>query len=160
MFKFIIGIMILLFLGCAAQQKTALDDISMSGIGDDELFMAELDSNAMLMAEPTNTSLLHAIAAAEETIDSLNALVSGLEWKVFAVKYPEQARKVILEADGWTVYVVKSGDTLSGIAYELFGSTDCQLLWELNKDVLINPNLLNVGKVLKILRSVSDTSNY
>lgn len=48
-------------------------------------------------------------------------------------------------------YTVKSGDTLSGIARKLTGSTNWQAIYEQNKSVIgSNPNLIKAGQVLTI----------
>lgn len=48
-------------------------------------------------------------------------------------------------------YTVKSGDTLSGIARKLTGSTSWQAIYEQNKSVIgSNPNLIKPGQVLTI----------
>lgn len=48
-------------------------------------------------------------------------------------------------------YTVKSGDTLSGIARKLTGSTSWQAIYEQNKSVIgSNPNRIKAGQVLTI----------
>ena len=48
-------------------------------------------------------------------------------------------------------YTVKTGDTLSGIARKLTGSTSWQAIYEQNKSVIgSNPNLIKPGQVLTI----------
>ena len=48
-------------------------------------------------------------------------------------------------------YTVKSGDTLSGIARKLTGSSSWQAIYEQNKSVIgSNPNLIKPGQVLTI----------
>ena len=48
-------------------------------------------------------------------------------------------------------YTVKSGDTLSGIARKLTGSTNWKTIYEQNKGVIgSNPNMIKPGQVLTI----------
>ncbi len=48
-------------------------------------------------------------------------------------------------------YTVKSGDTLSGIARKMTGSTNWQTIYEQNKSVIgSNPNMIKPGQVLTI----------
>ncbi len=55
------------------------------------------------------------------------------------------------EATGTQSYTVKSGDTLSGIARKLTGSTSWQAIYEQNKSVIgSNPNMIKPGQVLMI----------
>jgi nucleoid-associated protein YgaU len=53
--------------------------------------------------------------------------------------------------DPYGVYTVKSGDTLSKLAKDIYG--DMKLypkIFELNKDQLKNPDTIKVGQVLKL----------
>ncbi len=50
-----------------------------------------------------------------------------------------------------TIYVVKPGDTLGAIAQRLYGKASLyQKIFEANKDILSNPDLIKVGQKLKI----------
>ena len=52
---------------------------------------------------------------------------------------------------GSQTYTVKSGDTLSGIAKELYGHANkWHAIFDANRDVLDNPDLIKPGQVLKI----------
>lgn len=49
------------------------------------------------------------------------------------------------------VYEVKSGDSLSKIAKEYYGDANAYMkIFEANKDILKNPNLIHPGQKLKI----------
>ena len=49
-------------------------------------------------------------------------------------------------------YTVKSTDSLSGIAYQYYGTTDAVLrIFAANRDTLDNPDLLTSGQVLRLL---------
>jgi nucleoid-associated protein YgaU len=50
-----------------------------------------------------------------------------------------------------TVYEVKPGDTLSGIAQRFYGKASLYpKIFEANRDILTNPDLIKVGQKLKI----------
>ncbi len=50
-----------------------------------------------------------------------------------------------------TVYTVQSGDSLSGIAREAYGSISYQSVWDANRSVIgSNPNAISVGMELKL----------
>jgi nucleoid-associated protein YgaU len=54
--------------------------------------------------------------------------------------------KVAAVKSGEKVYTVRSGDTLSGIARDQLGKmTRWQEIWELNKNRIANPNLIEIG---------------
>lgn len=55
------------------------------------------------------------------------------------------------KTDLYGVYTVKSGDTLSKIAKQLFGNANRYMeIFNLNKDILTNPDLIKVGQKLKL----------
>lgn len=57
----------------------------------------------------------------------------------------------VTHSDPYGVYTVKSGDTLSKLAKDIYG--DMKLypkIFELNKDQLKNPDTIKVGQVLKL----------
>ena len=57
----------------------------------------------------------------------------------------------VKSTDIYGVYTVKKGDTLSGIAKSLFGDPmRYSEIFNLNKDVLTNPDLIKVGQKLKL----------
>jgi len=52
---------------------------------------------------------------------------------------------------GSQTYTVKSGDTLSGIAKELYGhGNKWHAIFDANRDILDDPDLIKPGQVLKI----------
>jgi LysM repeat protein len=55
------------------------------------------------------------------------------------------------KTDIYGVYTVKSGDTLSKIAKEYLGSPNKYMdIFNINKDVLKNPDLIHAGQTIKI----------
>ena len=57
-----------------------------------------------------------------------------------------------------TTYTVKSGDTLWNIAKEFYGNGSLYTaIYEANKDKITNPNLIQIGMVLKIPNATSAT---
>jgi nucleoid-associated protein YgaU len=53
--------------------------------------------------------------------------------------------------DIYGMYTVKSGDSLSKIAKEFYGNPmQYKEIFEMNTDILKNPDLINVGQVLKM----------
>lgn len=53
-------------------------------------------------------------------------------------------------------YTVESGDTLSKIAQEQYGSDQWEILYELNKDQIANPNRITTGQTLILSATSSD----
>jgi len=54
-------------------------------------------------------------------------------------------------ADEVQIYEVKPGDTLSGLAQKFYGKASLYpKIFEANKDILTNPDLIKVGQKLKI----------
>ncbi|MBV6523027.1 MAG: hypothetical protein MNPFHGCM_03194 [Gemmatimonadaceae bacterium] len=48
-------------------------------------------------------------------------------------------------------YTVKSGDSLSRISRQVYGdASKWKLIWEANKDIVRNPDLIHPGQVLRI----------
>jgi len=55
------------------------------------------------------------------------------------------------KSEVYGMYTVKSGDTLSKLAKQLFGNAKRYMeIFNLNKDILKDPNLIKVGQVLKL----------
>lgn len=58
---------------------------------------------------------------------------------------------VSMESSPHTIYTVKKGDTLAGIAQKFYGDrTAWKRIYQANRDQLPNPNALKVGQTLKI----------
>jgi LysM repeat protein len=50
-----------------------------------------------------------------------------------------------------TIYVVQKGDTLSALAQRFYGKASLYMkIFEANRDVLSNPNLIKIGQKLRI----------
>ena len=57
----------------------------------------------------------------------------------------------VAKTDVYGMYTVKSGDTLSKLSKQLFGNAKRYMeIFNLNKDILKDPNLIKVGQVLKL----------
>lgn len=77
-------------------------------------------------------------------------------WDTIKAKHSNWQNEIMVMLDvtnqePYGVYTVKSGDTLSKLAKEIYG--DAKLypkIFELNKDQLKNPDLIKVGQVLKL----------
>ncbi len=72
--------------------------------------------------------------------------VTVLEWNETPVVYQDDKK-----TDATGIYEVKPGDTLIEIAQRLLGNwRDWQWIYELNKDIIKDPDLIIVGQKLKI----------
>ncbi len=77
-------------------------------------------------------------------------------WDAIKAKHSNWQNEVMVmldvtHNDPYGVYTVKSGDTLSKLAKDIYG--DMKLypkIFELNKDQLKNPDTIKVGQVLKL----------
>lgn len=59
--------------------------------------------------------------------------------------------RLVQDYEGWQPRVVVSGDTLSGIANQVFGDANAwPVLAEANRHIVANPNLIFPGQVLRI----------
>lgn len=86
----------------------------------------------------------------DKWIHSGGKVIAGL------VKRRAKEKELFLKAAATTTYIVKSGDTLSGIAKK-FGTTVNQLVtWNGIK----NPNIIKVGQVIKLTGTVQQTQYY
>lgn len=77
-------------------------------------------------------------------------------WDEIKAKHANWQNEIVVmlnvtHAEPYGVYTVKSGDTLSKLAKEIYG--DAKLyprIFEINKDQLKNPDQIKVGQVLKL----------
>jgi nucleoid-associated protein YgaU len=77
-------------------------------------------------------------------------------WDQIKAKHPSWQNEVmvmldVINAEPYGLYTVKSGDTLSKLAKDIYG--DMKLypkIFEANKDQLKNPDTIKVGQVLKL----------
>jgi nucleoid-associated protein YgaU len=68
-----------------------------------------------------------------------------------AAQAPSAAAEVKATAAAGRTYVVKSGDTLSGIAYDVYGDAGrWPEIFEANRDKIKDPNLIHPGQELRI----------
>lgn len=61
--------------------------------------------------------------------------------------------KILSGYQGWQPHVVRSGDTLTKIARQYYGTSAYQPILEANQHVISDPNLIFVGQVLRIPRN-------
>lgn len=75
-----------------------------------------------------------------------NKIKSFSDWK------NEVSANISVEKDDiYGMYEVKSGDSLSKIAKEFYGNPmQYKEIFEMNTDILTNPDLIKVGQVLKM----------
>jgi len=73
------------------------------------------------------------------------------------IQVPQAPAAPSIPGPGWQiagevqVYEVKSGDTLSAIAQRFYGKASLYpKIFEANRDILSNPDLIKVGQKLKI----------
>ncbi|ATB27510.1 LysM peptidoglycan-binding domain-containing protein [Melittangium boletus] len=77
-------------------------------------------------------------------------------WDQIKAKHTQWQNEIMVlltvtHAEPYGVYTVKSGDTLSKLAKDIYG--DAKLypkIFEINKDQLKNPDQIKVGQVLKL----------
>ena len=77
-------------------------------------------------------------------------------WDQIKAKHPNWQNELMVlltvtHAEPYGLYTVKSGDTLSKLAKDIYG--DAKLyprIFEINKDQLKNPDQIKVGQVLKL----------
>ncbi len=81
-----------------------------------------------------------------ENNSSSNKYVSNILKEVASSKV-----RVIEVHDKYTSVMVKSGDTLSGLAHRIYGnSSKFRIIYDANRDILSSPNRIHVGIILKI----------
>lgn len=62
-----------------------------------------------------------------------------------------EAEIKVENADIYGVYTVQKGDTLSKISKQLFGTPNRYMeIFNMNKDILTNPDLIKIGQKLKL----------
>lgn len=94
--------------------------------------------------EAANRSSEKSIAVANQTLAEIGKLKATIKM------VPEQEPIIEEEPKATRYYTVKKGDTLQKIAYKFYNDTSkWKLIYEKNKNVIKNPNLLTPG--IKIL---------
>lgn len=61
--------------------------------------------------------------------------------------------RILLGYRGWQPHTVQSGDTLTGIARQVYGSDAFQPIFEANQHILSDPDVIFPGQVLRIPRN-------
>jgi len=95
---------------------------------------ANLDAKGRVMLE------FNKMVSTENTVNKIQVQGPGL-----SIPGPAQT------ADQVTIYEVKPGDTLGAIAQRFYGKASLYpKIFEANRDILTNPDLIKVGQKLKI----------
>ena len=83
----------------------------------------------------------------QETLERVVLAVGNVE----GVEKVDEDLDVEAPADAARMYTVKSGDTLSGIAQEMYGDANrYNEIFEANRPMLTDPNMIYPGQVLRI----------
>ena len=61
--------------------------------------------------------------------------------------------KILPGYGGWQPYTVQSGDTLSQIAQQQYGNSNFQPIFEANRHILSDPNVIFPGQLLRVPRN-------
>jgi nucleoid-associated protein YgaU len=122
-----------------------------------------LDGNGQVLVE-TFTTATNLISAWQETVNLPNSLPTPrgvVEVAPSTGKDEPEARvsvpvffgpAIIPDYRSYTLYVVQPGDTLSGIAASepLYAGSGWEPIFEANRDILADPDLIHAGQVLRI----------
>ena len=83
----------------------------------------------------------------QDTLERVVLAVGNVE----GVEKVDEDLDVEAPADAARMYTVKSGDTLSGIAQEMYGDANrYNEIFEANRPMLTDPNMIYPGQVLRI----------
>lgn len=122
-----------------AQRQAAADEAKRKAAEAEAKYKAEQAEAQKKAAEA------EAQKAAEAEAQKAAAAAAQTAAQAKSVETPQAA------AEGQRIYVVKKGDTLSGIALEVYGKAGrWREIFEANKDVIKNPNLIRPGWKLRI----------
>ncbi len=94
----------------------------------------------------TDTVTLSGTAKTQEDRERARLAVGNVQY----VATVEDNIEVEAPAPESRFYTVKSGDTLSKIAKEMYGNADYMKIFNANKPMLSDPNKIYVGQVLRI----------
>lgn len=106
-------------------------------------FQTSLDLSALLASGPTAGALaqlsLFSTSAKDGSVENLVSVPMIL------------GAGLVSEFEGWQPRTISAGDTLSSIAGDVYGNTNAwPSLFEANRDRLTDPNLIQVGQVLRV----------
>ena len=140
----------------AEKVDEALAQIEAMGIGARKL-AAKLDGKVVTLSGEcpsleVKTRIMHEFNARVETENTLNLI------RIVAPGVPPAPAPVIPPVEqaapappGERTHVVVRGDTLSGIAKQYYGKASLYMkIFEANRDILDNPDLIKVGQKLRI----------
>ena len=129
----------------------AIDQINGMNLGVRDLGAKIDDKIVTLTGEAPSISVSAAtMAAFNEKVKTDNTLNTIKVDKPPEPK-PAPAPEPVPEAPAETIYVVVPGDTLGGISLKYYGDANKYMkIFEANRDILDNPDLIKVGQELKI----------
>jgi LysM repeat protein len=139
------------FKGFDDKVNDAIDQINGMGLGVRNLG-AKIEGKTVTLTGDAKTrevsaKVMEAFNQLVETDNTLNTI------RVEPPPEPAPAPEPEPEAEPATerIYEVVSGDTLSGIALKYYGSANKYMkIFEANRDILDNPDLIKVGQKLRI----------
>ncbi len=131
------------------QVEEAIDQINNMNLGVRNLG-AKIDGKTV-----TLTGSAPSIAVSAKTMEAFNEMVETDNTlntiKVDKPPEPKPAPVVEPEPPAETIYVVQPGDTLGAIAQKHYGKASKYMkIFEANRDILDNPDLIKPGQELKI----------
>jgi LysM repeat protein len=132
---------------------TALDEIRAMGLGVKGLD-AEIEGEVVTLTGvapdlDVKTRVVVEFNKRVKTRNTLNKI--RLEESPASVAAEEAVREAIEEKPAERIYEVQSGDTLGKISQQFYGKASKYMkIFEANRDILDNPDLIKVGQKLKI----------
>ena len=129
----------------------AIDQVNAMNLGVRNLGAKIDDKIVTLTGEaPSIAVSAAAMAAFNEKVETDNTLNTIKVDKPPEPK-PVPAPEPVPEPPAETIYVVVPGDTLGGISLKYYGDANKYMkIFEANRDILDNPDLIKVGQELKI----------
>lgn len=138
-------------LGKSFEEKVqeAVAQIGALGLGQKNLNATVSGKTVTLTGEaPSLEVKTRAMAEFNSRVDAVNVVN---QIRIAAGAAPKDAAAKSAPAPEFEWYEVKSGDTLSALARRFYGKGGMYMkIFEANKDVLTNPDLIKVGQKLRI----------
>lgn len=129
----------------------ALDKIRGMGLGVSNLSASIDDKDVTLKGNvPDMRCKVRVMEAFNELVETDNT-INQLQLPEVVPAAKESAPEPVVEEQAVQVYEVVSGDTLGGIAKRFYGNAGQYMkIFEANRDILDDPNLIKVGQKLTI----------